>query len=96
MEDIQREFRNFSCKSLLPLASSSTTHQRRKRGVLHFDTLGQGSIQKQRHTQKSREIQAWSGTMASAFWGVTGFFIILEVAFVLAVLFSGGTKDDKQ
>ena len=34
--------------------------------------------------------------MANAFWGVTGFFIVLEVAFALAVLFSGGTKDDKQ
>ena len=34
--------------------------------------------------------------MANAFWGVTGFFIVLEVAFALAVLFSGGTNDDKQ
>lgn len=34
--------------------------------------------------------------MANAFWGITGFFIVLEVAFALAVLFSGGTKDDKQ
>ncbi len=34
--------------------------------------------------------------MANAFWGVTGFFIVLEIAFAMAVLFSGGTKDDKQ
>ena len=34
--------------------------------------------------------------MANAFWGITGFFIVLEVAFALAVTFSGGTKDDKQ
>ena len=34
--------------------------------------------------------------MANAFWGITGFFIVLEIAFALAVTFSGGTKDDKQ
>lgn len=34
--------------------------------------------------------------MASGFWGVTGFFIILEVALALGVQFSPTKKDDKQ
>jgi hypothetical protein len=34
--------------------------------------------------------------MASGFWGVTGFFIILEVAMTLGVQFTPGKKDDKQ
>lgn len=34
--------------------------------------------------------------MASAFWGVTGFFIVLEIAMALGVLFAGGKKDEKQ
>ena len=34
--------------------------------------------------------------MASGFWGVTGFFIVLEVAMALGVQFSGAKKDDKQ
>jgi hypothetical protein len=34
--------------------------------------------------------------MASGFWGVTGFFIALEVLFALCVVFTGGKKDEKQ
>jgi len=34
--------------------------------------------------------------MASGFWGVTGFFIALEVIFALSVVFTGGNKDEKQ
>ncbi|BDA44243.1 probable V-type proton ATPase subunit e1 [Coccomyxa sp. Obi] len=34
--------------------------------------------------------------MASAFWGVTGFFIVLEIAMALGVVFAGGKKDEKQ
>jgi hypothetical protein len=39
---------------------------------------------------------SYIGIMANAFWGVTGFFIVLEVAFALAVLFGGGSKDVKE
>jgi hypothetical protein len=34
--------------------------------------------------------------MATGFWGVTGFFIALEVLFILGVVLTGGSKDDKQ
>lgn len=32
--------------------------------------------------------------MASGFWGVTGFFIVLEVAFTLGVVFTGKKKEE--
>ena len=32
--------------------------------------------------------------MASGFWGVTGFFIVLEVVFTLGVIFTGKKKEE--